>query len=116
LYNFRTSPTIHAHTLINTSVLWNLKDKRKVEEKRENFSPRKLRKPGERERENFCWKVTFSRENFSPEKTLNRFSPGENIILHRTNTITMGPKLGGRPKNAIHTLYDKVTDKVEINF
>jgi hypothetical protein len=42
----------------------------KVEEKRENFSPRKLRKPGERERENFCWKVTFSRENFSPEKTL----------------------------------------------
>jgi hypothetical protein len=27
----------------------------------------------------------------------------------------MGPKLGGRPKNAIHTLYDKVTDKVEIN-
>jgi hypothetical protein len=28
----------------------------------------------------------------------------------------MGPKLGGRPKNAIHTLYDKVTDKVEIMF
>jgi hypothetical protein len=42
----------------------------KVEEKRENFSPRKLRKPGEREGENFCWKVTFSRENFSPEITL----------------------------------------------
>jgi hypothetical protein len=41
----------------------------KVEEKRENFSPR-LRKSGERERENFCWKVTFSRENVSPEKTL----------------------------------------------
>jgi hypothetical protein len=42
----------------------------KVEEKRENFSPRKLKKPEEREREKFCWKVTFSRENFSPEKTL----------------------------------------------
>jgi hypothetical protein len=44
--------------------------KDKVEEKRENFSPRKLRKPGEREREKCCWKATFSRENFSPEKTL----------------------------------------------
>jgi hypothetical protein len=38
-------------------------------EKRKLFSE-KTEKPGERERENFCWKVTLSRENFSPEKIL----------------------------------------------
>jgi hypothetical protein len=75
----------------------------KVEEKRENFSPRKLRKPGERE--NFCWKVTFSRENFSPEKT-DYFAPDEHD--------NCGAQARRQAKKAIHTLYDEVTDKVEI--
>jgi hypothetical protein len=47
-----------------------------VEENRQKFS---TRKPGKREREKVCWKVTFSRENFSPEKTLKYIFSGENI-------------------------------------
>jgi hypothetical protein len=49
----------------------------KVEEKREKLSPRKRRKYGEREIEKYCRKHVFSREDFSPEKTLFRvFSRG----------------------------------------
>jgi hypothetical protein len=82
-------------------------------QKRKLFSEKTEKTWRKRKRKLLLEGDLFSRKRFSGENPKIYFLL--DIILHRTNMLNMGPKLGCRPKNAIHTLYNKVTDKAEIN-